>query len=248
MLKSDDDLFSPIEQAIMLGALEDFKLALDSVNKDEELGQAVIDAAAYGNVEMLRMLHDRNADFNVGEGVALTSAAGNGHVEALVFLIDHCANAHEGYFQYAFNSAMRQAVDVLCPDAPQVKLRRRRSTIDESRYLQIVKTLIDAGANAHRGEGSMVRRACHRGPLALVDLLLKSGVDLALEGTTFLHAAEWRGDPDVIERLLDEGLNPYDTQPHLPLCRSLFDARALRQDVAQTSGASARPAFRRSSL
>lgn len=248
MWTSDDEYFSPIEQAIVLGNLEDFKRILDAGVDDDALGQAVIDTAAYGNVEMLRMLHERNADFNVGEGVALMSAASNGHVEALVFLIDHCANAHEGYFQYAVNSAMRQAVDVLCPDAPQVKLRKRRSNIDEPRYVQIVKALIDAGAKAHLGDGSMMRLACHRGPIELVDLLLESGVDLTLEGTTFLHAAEWRGDPAVIERLLDVGLSPYDTQPSLPLCRSLFDARALRHDVAQTPGTSTRPAFRRSSL
>lgn len=74
MLKSDDDLFSPIEQAIMLGALEDFKLALDAVNKDEELAR-LSSMRRPAMSEMLRMLHDRNADFNVGRGVALAAWA-----------------------------------------------------------------------------------------------------------------------------------------------------------------------------
>lgn len=244
----EDKIFSRIDQAIILGSLDSFTAALDDGTQKFELDQAVIDAAAYGNVDMLRALSERDADLHVGDGIALTSAASNGHLDALAFLIERCASPGEGYSEYALNAAMRQTVNVLCPDPPQVKLRQKRSNIDEPRYVQIVKALIDAGAKAHLGDGSMMRLACHRGPIELVDLLLESGVDLALEGTTFLHAAEWRGDPAVIERLLDVGLSPYDTQPSLPLCRSLFDARALRHDVAQTPGTSTRPAFRRSSL
>lgn len=250
MWTSDDEYFSPIEQAIVLGTLEDFKLALDAGIDGDALNQAVIDTAAYGNVEMLCILHERGADLRVRNGAALIVAAGNGHDAVCTFMMDQCHGKGLMYAVDDVNMALRQAIDALCPDPKNVRLHHTKRKVDEAPYLRIVERLLEAGANAHLKDSSIMSRACYRGPLALVDLLLKSGVDLELNGTVFLRSAEWRGDPSVLERLFDAGLNPYDT-PGLSLACSLFDARALRSDLetSETSQeAQVRPAFRRTCL
>ena len=247
MWTSDDEYFSPIEQAIVLGDIEGFRVALDAGIESDTLNQAVIDAAAYGNVEMLRLLHARDADLRVRNGAALSVAAGNGHEAACAFMIDRSMQEGRAFSVDDINVALRQTVDALCPDQKNARLRHTRAPTDAAAHIRIVERLIEAGATAHQKDGNIMGRACHRGPLELVDLLLRSGVDLEREGTVFLRFADWRGNPAILERLFEAGLNPHET-PDLSLACSLFDARTLREGLEAPPAVAVKSAFRRSPL
>ncbi|MGP1381980.1 MAG: ankyrin repeat domain-containing protein [Thainema sp.] len=75
-----------------------------------------------------------------------------------------------------------------------------------------VEELLQAGANLNYSDGSALVAAAGCGNVAVVDRLIQAGADVNLgwrTGFTPIAEAAYRGDLDIVERLLSAGANPF---------------------------------------
>ena len=159
------------------------------------LDQQLIEAAARGELALVKTLLDQGADLNTKDEygrTALTEAAGRGDLETVRLLLDKGAdlntNASSGW--------------------PALTEAAGRGD------LETVRLLLDKGAPVdakdRNGSTALMQAAVHgpKGRPEVVRLLLDKGVDLNAkdkQGWTALMWGVWYSRPGVVEPLLDNG-------------------------------------------
>lgn len=72
-------------------------------------------------------------------------------------------------------------------------------------YTEVVKALLDAGADVHAGDDMALRWAAESGCLEAVKILLDAGADVHAGKDQALCSAANRGNTKIIKMLLDAG-------------------------------------------
>jgi len=157
----------------------------------------LVDAAADGNVELVRSLLDRGADIDSrhpeSNVTALMRAAEKNYSEILKILLDRGANL----------------------DLQDSKRRTALFLATAEDYKEIVALLLEKGADHSTRDGitggTALMEAAANGYEEIVKLLLKEGADpniLDNDGATALHYAAWDGSKTIVKLLLDKKANP----------------------------------------
>jgi len=157
----------------------------------------LVDAAADGNVELVRSLLDRGADIDSrhpdSNVTALIRAAETKNSEVLKILLDRGANL----------------------DLQDSKGRTALFLATAEDYKEIVALLLEKGADHSTRDGiyggTALMEAAANGYEEIVKLLLKKGADpniLDNDGATALHYAAWDGSKTIVKLLLDKNANP----------------------------------------
>ncbi|KAI3434440.1 hypothetical protein D9Q98_002517 [Chlorella vulgaris] len=217
--------------ALNLAALEDqlrtLRLALDRNvdTADGHGGTALLDAAANGQVEVVRLLLDRGADLEAVDSdgdTALAVAAAHGHVEVVRLLLKNSANldapGRNGYTPLigAALAGHLEVVQVLLKSSADLEATDNDGdtalTVAAGKgHLDVVQLLLDhdADLDVHDNDGNTALiGAAVKGHLEMVRLLLEGGANLEPsddDGDTALDLAAGKGHMEVVRLLLDHG-------------------------------------------
>ena len=165
---------------------------LHDVDEYKGRGTALVSAAAWGYLTIVKGLLDAGADMDKtddGGGTPLSGAARLGHTEVVQALLDAGAD---------MDKANDEGETPLYGAA-------------WGGHIKVVQALVDAGADkdkADDGGWTPLYRAAWRGYIEVVQALLDAGADMDKaddEGETPLYGAAWEGHTKVVQALLDAG-------------------------------------------
>ncbi len=173
---------------------------------DEQGATLLSEAAAFGQVEVVKLLLANHADVearNIGRDTPLLEAAAGGYTEVARLLLDNHAdaNARNEYGDTPLHEMASQGIPVNVPS-------------------ELVQLLLDRGAKVDARDNAGAtpfQSAVTEKHLGMANLLLAHGADVNARdslGQTALHAAARAGVPDMVEYLLAHGaeLNAKDKE------------------------------------
>ena len=164
----------------------------DEPERITEDGIALVMAADYGNLEMVRLLLEFNVSPNaIGQGsnTPLQAAAFSGHIPVLRLLIEKGARVSQ--LGPSWGSPLHAAV--------------------RTGRLDVVRVLL--GANADPDGDAVLVSAADRGDIRCVKALLNAGGNVDIRGGGPLQAAAFGGHLEVVKVLLQAGANVEATGP-----------------------------------
>lgn len=132
----------------------------------------------FDKIEPLKLLLEKGADIHTGGGYPLEVASTYGCIQVVNFLLD-----------YGMKSAFDRSLCVAANEG----------------HTEIVKVLLDNGANIHVGDDNPLFRACSNGKFNTVKLLLEKGADLHAKKECCLYTACMGGHYEIAEFLLEKG-------------------------------------------
>lgn len=175
---------------------------------------SLIVAAKVGNIDLVRLLLDRDADVHASDGGALTTAASTGHVKIAKLLLDHGAevNASGGKsLEQAVWQGNLEMVKLLVGRGAEINAGggiALTSAANGNRF-EIAKLLIERGAKINSSDGEALWHAAAEGHFEMAKLLLECGADANLRGkfgkATALGMAKSSKKLDFIRLLLSHG-------------------------------------------
>ncbi|KAG9849172.1 Pfs, NACHT and ankyrin domain protein, partial [Aureobasidium melanogenum] len=187
-------------------------------------------ASTMGHLDIVRILVETGADIHIEsgfDGYPLHAALSGGHTEVSLFLIESGADiqARGGFQVTTLNAAVRGAtvhdgglamVHLLIEhgvsiDQPNCPGERALSFASLQNSVQIVELLLNNGAdvNAPGGDyGTALCAASQTDNSGLVRLLLDNGAEVETQGVDALHYACWESSEEIVQILLDKGVDP----------------------------------------
>ncbi|KAJ7595588.1 ankyrin repeat-containing protein [Mycena floridula] len=172
---------------------------------------ALYEAAQGGHLETVKFILEHGVDVNAKAGwwgCALAAAAAEGKIELVKYLLNHGAdpNAHDDILNYAIHGGL-EIVKMLIDKGANLQVQGEDALYNAvtNRKLDIVKLLIEKGVSLKKGQ--ILHTACHWGSLEVVQFLVENGVDInALDRWgTALWAAIDRNKKEVVEFLIQSG-------------------------------------------
>ena len=140
-----------------------------------------VKAAEDGNLSRMNYYLDQvdNATYDT----ALVSAAENGHIEIVQFLLNNGANIHAENDDGDEDGALLAASD--------------------RGYVDVVKLLLENGANVHARYGYSLHYAAQKGHKNIVKILFENGADANADDTYIFQEVIKKGDIDIINLFLE---------------------------------------------
>jgi len=172
-------------------------------------------ASINGHSEVVRILLDNGADPNAESFPALIGAAENGHEGIVRMLLDSKAdpNVSFTYFLFGKDYVSAEIVKVIVVSKGDHSFNPLLAAV-ENDHVNILKMLIDSGANPNLGLTKPLEIAARAGLFEMVKMLLEGGADPNLpspitESQTFtpLISAAQKGHAKIVQLLLEKGAN-----------------------------------------
>ncbi|KAJ7291204.1 ankyrin repeat-containing domain protein [Mycena rebaudengoi] len=162
-------------------------------------------------LNIVRLLLENGADLNAGNNGALRAASKAGRTEVVQLLLEHGANINalgEDNVSALEAAACWHPFDRLM-SFPVVFLdsedkRRRRKMEETTHRLQLVRLLLDKGADVHARDNGALRVASMAGHTEVIQLLLEHGANVnpadKYASSALEAAASWDGNPFINSR------------------------------------------------
>jgi hypothetical protein len=145
-------------------------------NKD----QLLVESARSGELSLVKFSrYDISEVDSVAE--AITFAVENNNIEIVKYLIETCPQFIYCYENYPLRAACERG------------------------YLELVKYLVENGADINALEGNPLRKACENNHLPVVQYLIASGADIHARQDLALREAAKRNYFDIVKFLLSSG-------------------------------------------
>ncbi|KAJ7291119.1 ankyrin repeat-containing domain protein [Mycena rebaudengoi] len=155
------------------------------------------------HVNIVRLLLENGADVNAGNNGALRAASKAGYTKVIQVLLEHGANINApgddnvSALEAAACWEGNPSIDKLDSEQKQANKKTEAAT----RRLELVRFLLDNGADVHGGNNGALRAASKAGHTEVIQLLLKNGANVnAVDEHTssaLEAAASWDGDPSI---------------------------------------------------
>ncbi|GAX84445.1 hypothetical protein CEUSTIGMA_g11865.t1 [Chlamydomonas eustigma] len=167
------------------GNEEDVGLRLADVHYYEDA--ALRHASHQGDLLAVQMLIGHGADVTARDGMALTLAAGGGHVDVAKFLVQVAGADVRAGGSMALSAAIAS---------------------DKPSHLAVLSLLLEKGANIHVSDNFALRWACYHGRYNVAKLLVEHGADVSAGMHDALYQAAKNGHTDIVKMLLANGADP----------------------------------------
>jgi ankyrin repeat protein len=189
---------------------EDLYESFQSGSVLDKLGQELINAAAKGALETVKLLLENGANVHAENDRALHLASINGYVKIVKMLLEAGANVHaenDAALREAFSRGHVEIVKLLLENGADVHADNDYALQWASRngYVEVVKILLENGADIHADNDLALRWASSRGYVEVVKLLLENGADPHAEDDEALRRASSYGHVEVVKILLENG-------------------------------------------
>ena len=199
------------------------------------------EAAAIGDIDLLRSLIEKGADIDGREDpvfkTALHRAVIGGHKDVAELLLAKGADVSARDLvpfatplHYAAEKGHKEIAEMLIAKGADANARNLDSSTPlamavSGGHIDVVKFLIDKGADVNLGnklKWTPLHKAADDGQKSIVELLIAKGADVNVKShwdETVLHAACWSGYADVAELLVAKGadVNAKDKSEYTPL-------------------------------
>ncbi|KAJ7595586.1 ankyrin repeat-containing domain protein [Mycena floridula] len=199
----------------VVGGLLQSKPNLLKEPQSQKVTTGMFRAASHGNLSLLKQFVKWGADLNAPDMLAplsptaLSAAAQDGHLETVKFILEHEGdiNARGGFWDCALGAAAGrgkiEVVEYLLNHGPDPNAHD--NTLSNAVYggLEMVKMVIDKGANLQVQGEAALEKASSNGNLDIVKLLIEKGVS-PKKGQS-LQKACYHGHLEVVKILVENG-------------------------------------------
>lgn len=156
-INATEDVFTPLMLATSRGHLGVVKLLL---LRKVDLDLALPVAAAYGNIEILKLLHDSGADIQECSGMPLQIACEHGIKNAALYLLDSGASIHRSGSEALAKACINKHSDIVgLLLARGANIENALLTLVESDSRDGLKFLIEFGADFNLYKEKLLRAA-----------------------------------------------------------------------------------------
>ncbi|KAJ7602548.1 ankyrin repeat-containing domain protein [Mycena polygramma] len=187
---------------------------LEGVNSDPCCCTALSAASEEGQEEVVRLLIEHGADVNADGGQALRAASKEGKTAVVRLLIE--ADDKVDVDRRGHNSTTLQtsAFNVHTPSIHGLleggisKARPYDTALCaalEAGHEEVVRLLIEHGADVNADGGQALRAASKEGKTAVVGMLIEAGADVDANGSGALWTGSVSGNADVVKLLIAAG-------------------------------------------
>ncbi|PVZ98621.1 hypothetical protein BB558_005371 [Smittium angustum] len=159
-----------------------------------------------GNIKFIKFLADNGADIDLCFGKPLKSAIENNHLEAAKYLVERGANT-EGFDNLEFLSQLSTNSDSFDKKSFNIYSKNDFTVQGASSngYLDIVKNLVENGADIHQNNEVALKEASENGYLDIVKYLVENGANIHADQEWALGMASKSGYLDVVKYLVEKG-------------------------------------------
>ncbi|PVZ98947.1 hypothetical protein BB558_005042 [Smittium angustum] len=163
-----------------------------------------------GNLKFVKFLVENGADIDENDGTPLKLAIENNHFHIVKYLIKRGAETKYCKNLESFLSSLDGN------DSPTKKKMKMKMSTDNkytlqeassNGYLDIVKSLVENGANIHENNEIALKEASENGHLDIVKYLVEKGADIHVDQNWTLGMASKSGYFDVVKYLVEKGAN-----------------------------------------
>ena len=208
-------------------------------NSNEANSDALIEAAEYNQVEILKLLISIGTPVNKQDGKALRIAIFKNHLDCVKVLLDAGArissSSHNDALITASDRGYKKIVSLLIEHGPDVTDEKdkailvaaieylsivadeNRNNAEKSKYFEIIKMLVNAGADISVDDNCILKNACLVLDKKLIDFAIKCGASLDTGEVILSILEQYDFDErkkiyDIIYLLLESGINisPYN--------------------------------------
>jgi ankyrin repeat protein len=163
-------------------------------------------ASRCGHINIVKILIDAGSDVNASDDYSLTHASHDGHINTVKLLLESGANVHidDDYpLQQACTRGWTRLVKLLLNMGSNINTSSLLWAVI-NHHIQIIKTLIKAGANIHDNNDHVLDVASSHSHADIVKMFLILG---AKSDNALVYASS-HGHINVVRVLLDHGFDP----------------------------------------
>ena len=205
-----EDLNKSFQSACLYKNIDIIKLLLKhgSVDVDADNGNAIRWAVRDGHTEVVKLLIDAGADAKKINDIDFRWMRHKGYADTIELLRSRMDESFYPTLEAAGDVLRPRSQDQVIGDLAKLDQKEQdRALVKASRMGQaeLVKFILDAGANVHAGDDEALRGASANGRTEVVKLLLDRGADVHAGGDYALQWASANGRTEVVKLLLDAG-------------------------------------------
>lgn len=171
-----------LKKASLNGSFEIVELLIENgANIHAENEKALILASRYRRTKILKLLIDNGSNIHIDNDYPLRYASKDGYIEIVEILIINGANIHsedDQALKWAANNNRLDVVKLLINYGSNINDGSFLIVPSMKGYFEIVKILIENGANIHYNNDTALKIASLYGHLKIVKLLIENGAKI----------------------------------------------------------------------
>lgn len=179
--------------------------------KEDEVHRAFTGACREGHIEIARLIINYGFKCNFSNPDPIYYACSNNHFEVVKYLvkIGFKPKYYDGSFIAACCYGYLDIVKFLVENGAEISCRDDEPLREavDNKKLNVVKYLIKKGANVNAKNGEALSKASRRKSVSIVKYLVENGADININNGYALTSASYFGCLNIVKYLIEHGAN-----------------------------------------